>query len=92
MAFHKNVAFGGVYPLLLKKNAYLRSALEGVAEIVLQPSNRQQGYMMNRIILFIYQNAIGTTSLKVMLRPMLYTPQRPVTTFSSAYFKRLRWF
>ena len=35
---------------------------------------------------------IGTTILKVILRPMLYTPRRPVTTFSSVYFRRLRWF
>ena len=37
-------------------------------------------------------NSMGTTNLNVILRPILYTPRRPVTTFSSAYFKRLRWF
>lgn len=37
----------------IKEKAYLCTALEGVAEVVLQPSNRQQGFIMNWIILFV---------------------------------------
>ena len=39
--------------LILQENVYLCTALEGVAEIVLQPSNRQQVYQMNWIILIL---------------------------------------
>ena len=37
----------------LMDSSYLCTALEGVAEIVLQPSNRQQGFIMNWIILIV---------------------------------------
>ena len=37
----------------LMDSSYLCIALEGVAEIVLQPSNRQQGFIMNWIILIV---------------------------------------
>ena len=53
MVLLKKCYLGYIYPLLLNIISYLCSALEGVAEIVLQPSNRQQGYIMNWIILFV---------------------------------------
>ena len=34
---------------------------------------------------------MGTASLKTTFRPILNTPCRPVTTFQSAYFRRLKW-
>ena len=52
----KLLNLGRIFPfnqLIVAKNAYLCTALEGVAEIVLQPSNRQQVYQMNWIILIL---------------------------------------
>ena len=34
---------------------------------------------------------IGTANFKTKFLPMLNTPRRPVITFKSAYFRRLRW-
>lgn len=39
----------------------------------------------------VCQNLKGMSSFRVMLRPMLKTPVRPVTAFSSAYLRRFKW-
>ena len=61
-------------------------------DVVSGCKNREKNIMIHALWCNIALDyPIGTANFKTKFLPMLNTPRRPVTTFKSAYFRRLRW-